>query len=72
MWITIEVPLNDPLLDLSECSLNKTVDLVDYGDRKVPLVQYSPDLPVYFGNYEVIDAEWTAIEEYLINQEGDE
>ena len=70
MWITIEVPLDDPMLDLSQCTLNKTVDYVEYGDRKVPLIQYEPDLPVAFGGYEVIDAQWEAIEEHLLSEES--
>lgn len=70
MWITIEIDLDDPLLDFSESSLNRTVDLLDVGERKVPLIQYSPDLIVKFGEYEVIDAEWEAIEDHLINMEG--
>lgn len=69
MRITIEVDIYDPLLDLSNCSVQRVTQILNYGDRKEPVEMIDSDLNPKYNGYDVVDCDYDYLEEHLLERE---
>lgn len=71
MRIVIEVDINDPLLDLAECHVYTTTEIVEYGERREPHTVVHNDFAPKYNGYEVIDCDYDYLEAHLLEQRED-
>lgn len=69
MLITIDVKLDDPLLDLSDCKVIKSTELVEYGDRREPHTMIDIDFNPTYNGYEAVDCDYDYLEALLLEQQ---
>lgn len=72
MRITIDVDINDPLLDLTECHVHLTTEIVEYGDRKEPVTHIETDFAPTYNGYDVTDCDYDYLEAHLCERRDGE
>lgn len=68
MRITIEVDINDPLLDLTECHIHESTETVEYNDRKELTTVIDTDFNPKYNGYDVVDCDYDYLEAHLLER----
>jgi len=71
VWVTINVPANDPNLDISESKVRSYYEVVDVGpDRtEVQKLVEVEEVVVYYAGHEAEDFDEETVKELLIDKE---